>query len=201
MKVGVGLRFRFLLAPSSTEATASLSARFLTAGAYDDVDATGGGGDNDGARASGWLLDIGGTVMSMGWAPSDARSAQLLALTIIPFSDQAFYPDLKKAPRESDMKEGVVQIWRFEADEDSRRIARPAARQPRLAHALCFSWGRATRLQWCPVPLTGHDKVGLLAVLCGDGRVRVLEVPDTAMDSTETFGKCSMGFLGVASSG
>ena len=41
VKVGVGLLLRFLVLPSSTEATASLSALRL---AY-EVDATGGGGD------------------------------------------------------------------------------------------------------------------------------------------------------------
>lgn len=147
-------------------------------------------GDGTGVATSGWLLDVGGIVVAMGWAPSDSRSAQLLAMAVVPFSDQAYYPDLKKAPRESDRKEGAVQIWRFETDEDARGLARPARRRPRLAHALCFSWGRPARLQWCPVPLTSGDKIGLLAVLCGDGKLRVLEVADTSKNSSrETFGR------------
>ena len=147
------------------------------------------GDHGEGAGTSGWLLDVGGIVVAMGWAPSDSRSAQLLAMAVVPFSDQAFYPDLKKAPGESDRREGAVQIWRFETDEDARGLARPAHRRPRLAHALCFSWGRASRLQWCPVPLTSGDKIGLLGVLCGDGKLRVLEVADTSKNSRETFGK------------
>ena len=43
VNVGVGRRLRFLLAPSSTDATASLSARRLIELAS-DVDATGSGG-------------------------------------------------------------------------------------------------------------------------------------------------------------
>ena len=46
MNVGVGLRFRFLVEPSSTEATASLSALLPLGGMY-DVDGIGGGGDAD----------------------------------------------------------------------------------------------------------------------------------------------------------
>ena len=44
VKVGVGLRFRFLVLPSSIDATASLSALLLEK-LYDD--AGGGGGDSD----------------------------------------------------------------------------------------------------------------------------------------------------------
>ena len=46
VNVGVGLRFRFLVLPSSTEATASLSALLLIEELY-DVEATGGGGDSE----------------------------------------------------------------------------------------------------------------------------------------------------------
>lgn len=146
--------------------------------------------DNGTTRSSGWLLDVGGIVTSMGWAPSESRTEQLLAMAVVPFSDQAFYEDLKKAPRESEKREGAVQIWRFEAGEDNKGLARPTQYPPTLVHALCFSWGRASRLQWCPVPLTNNDQVGLLAVLCGDGKLRVLDIQNTASNSSgETFGE------------
>lgn len=149
--------------------------------------------DNGKTRSSGWLFDVGGIVMSMGWAPSDSRKEQLLAMAVVPFVDQAFYQDLKKAPKESEKREGAVQIWRFEADEDNKGLVRPAQRSPTLIHALCFSWGRVSRIQWCPVPLTSNNQIGLLAVLCGDGKLRVLEVKNTAESGRETFGKTFLG--------
>ncbi|RYP04680.1 hypothetical protein DL764_004296 [Monosporascus ibericus] len=145
--------------------------------------------DDGRTKSSGWLLDVAGIVVSMAWAPSNCRTHQLLAMAVVPFSDQAFYQDPKKAMQESEKKEGSVQIWRFEADEDNRGLVRPASRPPTLMRALCFSWGRASRLQWSPVPLTSNDRIGLLAVLCGDGNLRVLEIMSTAQSSEGTFGK------------
>ncbi|RYO87248.1 hypothetical protein DL763_006444 [Monosporascus cannonballus] len=145
--------------------------------------------DDGRTKGSGWLLDVAGIVVSMAWAPSNSRTHQLLAMAVVPFSDQAFYHDPKKAKLESEKKEGSVQIWRFEADEDNRGLVHPARRPPTLMHALCFSWGRASRLQWSPVPLTSNDRIGLLAVLCGDGKLRVLEIKNTAQSSEGTFGK------------
>ncbi len=149
------------------------------------------GTDNGGTKSNGWLLNVGGIVVSMGWAPSNSRTDQFLAMTVIPFADQAFYQDVKKAPQESEKREGNVQIWRFEAGQDSRGLSRPAQRPPTLAHAFCFFWGRVSRLQWCPVPLTSNDQIGLLAILCGDGKLRVLEIHITENGVEGTFGENS----------
>ncbi|KAI0012138.1 WD40 repeat-like protein [Xylariaceae sp. FL0662B] len=132
---------------------------------------------DDETQSSGWLFDVGGIVSSMGWAPTTGTGDQFLATTVIPHSDQAFYKDLKDAPKDSGMKEGIIQVWRFEAAQDAQGIIRPARRSPKLVHAVCFPWGRATRMQWCPVPLTAQDhRAGILAVLCRDGKLRILEV-------------------------
>ncbi|EMR61821.1 putative transcription factor tfiiic complex subunit protein [Eutypa lata UCREL1] len=52
--------------------------------------------------------------------------------SIVPFADQAFYQDIRKAPKESEKREGAVQIWRFEADEDNKCLVHPAQRPPTL---------------------------------------------------------------------
>ncbi|KAI1083103.1 WD40 repeat-like protein [Whalleya microplaca] len=143
---------------------------------------------DDEIQSSGWLFDVGGIVLSMGWAPASGPGDQFLAMAVIPFSDQAFYRDLKEVPKRSDMKEGIVQIWRFQSEKDARGIVQPARRSPRLVHALCFPWSRAIRMQWCPVPLTVDDRqAGLLAVLCGDGKLRVLEVRKVLRGQESTF--------------
>ncbi|KAI1454360.1 WD40 repeat-like protein [Annulohypoxylon moriforme] len=126
--------------------------------------------------SGGWLLDVGGIVLSMGWAPIKGEVDQFLAMTVIPYSDQAYHKNLDDMPKKSDLKEGNIQIWRFEARKDDKGVLRPALSSPKLAHALCFRWGRALRMQWCPVPLSAEENIALVAVLCGDGTLRVIKV-------------------------
>ncbi|KAK3323885.1 hypothetical protein B0T19DRAFT_476890 [Cercophora scortea] len=126
---------------------------------------------------SGWMLDIGGLPLAMGWAPSTSRDTQVLAVAAVPFSDQELgRPDDPKTTPEADSA-GSIQLWEFTADAGQRTgLAVPSACPPRLLHTLCFNWGRPKRLQWCPVPFSSADIYGMLAVLCGDGKARVIEV-------------------------
>ncbi|KAK7952011.1 uncharacterized protein PG986_007739 [Apiospora aurea] len=130
----------------------------------------------DGIEQGGFLLDVGGIVTAMGWAPLKKHGDQLLAMSIIPFSDQAYYNTPEEAPEESTLKQGSVQIWQIQVEKTERGTTRPSRAPPRLATALCFDWGRVVRMQWCPVPLPVDDQISLLAVLCNDGRLRVIEV-------------------------
>ncbi|KAI1414847.1 WD40 repeat-like protein [Hypoxylon sp. FL1857] len=143
---------------------------------------------NQDAQSGGWVLDVGGIVLSMGWAPIKGQVDQLLAMAVIPYSDQAFYKDLKDAPKTPELKEGTIQIWKFGAEKDDKGVVRPARSSPKLAHAFCFHWGRVLRMQWCPVPLTTQEHVALLAALCGDGKLRIVEIGRApGSDEKETF--------------
>ncbi|KAI0889843.1 WD40 repeat-like protein [Annulohypoxylon maeteangense] len=143
---------------------------------------------DDEVRSGGWLLDVGGIVLSMGWAPIKGEVDQFLAMATIPYSDQAYYKNLDDMPKGSDMKEGTIQIWRFKAEKDNKGVLRPARSSPKLAQALCFHWGRALRMQWCPVPLSIEDNIALVAALCGDGTLRVIKVNlGAGKDSEGTF--------------
>ncbi|KAI1300280.1 hypothetical protein F5Y03DRAFT_230841 [Xylaria venustula] len=145
-------------------------------------------GDNREVVSGGWLLDVGGIPISMAWAPTQGHVSQLLAIAVIPFSDQAFYQDLKDAPKESEQKAGTVQILRFDVAQGHRGIFRPSRRAPRLAQTLCFSWGRVSRIQWCPVQLSGEDTTRLLGVLCVDGKLRIVGVRNVSdQDNNELF--------------
>jgi transcription factor C subunit 6 len=146
--------------------------------------------DDQETTTGGWLLDVGGIPVAMAWAPAQGQVDQLLAIAVTPFSDQAYYQNLKDAPKESDQKEGTVQVIRFEAVKDKRGIFRPSRRDPRLAQALCFSWGRVSRIQWCPIPLMAEDTTRLLGVLCVDGKLRIIGVQNASeKDGDEMFGK------------
>ncbi|KAI5918524.1 WD40-repeat-containing domain protein [Camillea tinctor] len=143
--------------------------------------------ENVEVKGGGWVIHVGGIVMSMGWAPARGQIDQLLAIASVPYSDQAFYRDLEQAPKESEKKEGTVQIWRFGIEKGPRSVLRPARRPPKLVHAICFTWGRVMRMQWCPVPLAVDNQKGLLAVLCGDKKLRVILVRDSSQDEREVF--------------
>ncbi|KAI1780109.1 WD40 repeat-like protein [Hypoxylon cercidicola] len=136
----------------------------------------------------GWLLNVGGIVLSMGWAPIKGQVDQLLAMAIVPYSDQAFYKDLNDAPKTLALREGTIQIWKFEANKDSKGVLRPARSPPTLSCAVCFSWGRVTRMQWCPISLPSENQTRLLAILCGDRNLRIIEIKqDIGSDSKGTF--------------
>ncbi|KAI0468656.1 hypothetical protein F4859DRAFT_196778 [Xylaria cf. heliscus] len=144
--------------------------------------------EDEATITGGWLLDVGGIPISMAWAPAQGQVSQLLAIAVTPFSDQAYYHNLKDAPRELEQKEGTVQILRFDAVKGRRGIFRPSRRAPRLAQALCFSWGRVSRIQWCPIPLAAEDATRLLGVLCVDGKLRIIGVQNVSeQDSDEIF--------------
>ncbi|KAI1382311.1 WD40 repeat-like protein [Hypoxylon crocopeplum] len=141
--------------------------------------------DDHESQNGGWVLYVGGIVLSMEWAPSKGHVDQLLAMTVIPYSDQAFRGDPSNA---AERKGGAVQIWKFETKKGFEGIIRPASSPPKLVHALCSSWGRISQLQWCSVVLSTKDQPSLLAALCGDGKLRILEIEqDSVRDSTGTF--------------
>ncbi|RDA82871.1 hypothetical protein CP532_0400 [Ophiocordyceps camponoti-leonardi (nom. inval.)] len=121
-------------------------------------------GDEEGREERvpiGWMLDVGGIVISIDWAPGQEKE-QRLALAVVPHADEELF-DYESEHRKPDfLRHGVVQIWAFRADKGNS-FTRPSTRRPRLLRTLCFDCGRARRVKWSPA--CDH-----LAVICGDGR-------------------------------
>ncbi|KAL8371658.1 hypothetical protein RB595_001449 [Gaeumannomyces hyphopodioides] len=137
----------------------------------------------DAQQPAGWLADIGGIPLAIGWAPRrEADADQILALAVAPFADHAFYWSEKDLPKDS-MTSGSVQLWSFMSELDEKGIRRPSRKPPRRVSALCFNWGRPTRMEWCPIPASAEFEgfLGLMAVLC-DGKVHVVEAKEPAKD-------------------
>ncbi|PHH74039.1 hypothetical protein CDD80_3401 [Ophiocordyceps camponoti-rufipedis] len=130
--------------------------------------------EDDGRVPIGWMLDAGGLVVGMDWAPCRGRE-QRLALAIVPHSDEDMYDYEAEHTKPDFQRHGVVQLWAF-ASEGLDGAIRPSTRRPRLLRTLCFDYGRARRVKWSPI--CGH-----LAVLCADGRVCVVDVDE--MDESE----------------
>ncbi|KAI6258605.1 hypothetical protein MCOR19_004987 [Pyricularia oryzae] len=139
-------------------------------------------------QPTGSLFDVGGVPLAIGWAPrADPDAAQILAIAVSPHSDYAFYRTEKAVPKE-DKTAGSVQFWRFESELDGDSVRRPCRKPPQRVSAICFDWGRVTRLQWCPVaPVTKPGSLcGVIAVLC-EGQVHIVEVKEPEVGSETQF--------------
>ncbi|UNI23926.1 hypothetical protein JDV02_009716 [Purpureocillium takamizusanense] len=121
---------------------------------------------------AGWMLDTGGVVVGMDWAPRQGEStSQVLALAVIPRADHDTYNYEEEHQRPGFERHGTVQVWEFCGERTTKAdMARPLPAAPRLLRTLCLDCGRARRVKWSP----GVES--LLAILCGDGSIRVLEV-------------------------
>lgn len=127
----------------------------------------------------GWLLDTGGIPLSIGWAPLRGHREQFLAVCTVPYADQELktHDDSREADSDENRR-GSLQIWSLPMHRDD---ASPA----NLITSLQFDFGRSKRLQWCPVAPPDDHTVGMLAVLCGDGQARIIEVlkPSAAQEN------------------
>lgn len=118
---------------------------------------------------TGWIFDVGGIVTGMDWAPR-RQGEQVLALAVIPHSDQEDYDYETEHQKHDFQKFGTIQLWKFQGDEING-VSRPSVQKPELRRTICLDYGRAKRIRWSPA--CNH-----LAVLCGDGSVYVLQVDD-----------------------
>ncbi|GKT40354.1 transcription factor TFIIIB component B'' [Colletotrichum spaethianum] len=135
-------------------------------------------------KSAGWMFDAGGIVIGMEWANRVGQDAQILALAVIPHTDQLL--DFEDA---YDQNKGIIQFWALCGKKDEAGITSPLGRPARLARTICSDWGRVMRLKWCPVPYKENGAMGLLAVLCGDGQVHIVVVKDIGDDEQDAFTK------------
>ncbi|KAK2072404.1 hypothetical protein P8C59_006761 [Phyllachora maydis] len=143
-------------------------------------------GDVEEAAPNGWFLDLGGIPLAMAWTPTlatdtgDEVPLQLLAISAVPFEDQTWSTMKRKEEATDGTKDcesvGSIQFWSFQGKKTPGQVVAPSCALPTLKFVKSFGWGRPRRLQWCPVPLTPAGSYGLLAVLCGDGKARVLDI-------------------------
>ncbi|KAL6793257.1 WD40-repeat-containing domain protein [Trichoderma sp. SZMC 28013] len=121
---------------------------------------------------SGWMLDVGGLVLSMDWAPRrDKNPKQLLALAIIPQSDQDIYNYEEESVKPDFQKQGIIQIWEFRSTKTDEQFIRPSSEPAKLRKTLCMDYGRIRRVRWSP-------SCNHIALLCGDGSVYIADAGD-----------------------
>ncbi|KAG8525920.1 uncharacterized protein KY384_000682 [Bacidia gigantensis] len=142
-------------------------------------------------QGRGWLLNAGGRVRSMDWAPNHEASAQYLAMSTKDCRSEGMPkepPSFSAAAR----TRSCIQIWAFDRQSIPSQpgILASACYEPKLAQLLCHDWGDAKQLKWCPVPRKFSDEdrirqnpVGLLGGVFDDGCTRVIDV---ALDARST---------------
>ncbi|KAL1853539.1 hypothetical protein VTK73DRAFT_9006 [Phialemonium thermophilum] len=134
---------------------------------------------NPSATPAGWVFDVAGLVLSLDWASIPSGDTQVLAMAVVPHSDQVAQPPGNRNATQDDRKVGSIQLWSCAGIRTSEdRLREPARALPKCMAVKFFDWGRPKRLQWCPVSFLSSGLYGLLAILCGDGRVRVLEIKE-----------------------
>lgn len=180
-----------LLGPYGDQDEVVFRAGEATALAVDDHDLPISAEDGQ-KTGRGWVFDVGGIVPSLSWTPQSASGPQYLALCVVPHSDQEHPATKEREPHRGSQKHGTIQLWRFEGRKEESGEMVPSAEPPVLVRTLCFDWGRARRVRWCPVPSADESVLGLLGILTGDGKVRVLEIPRPGDDERGSFCMCSL---------
>lgn len=145
----------------------------------------------------GWMLDVGGLVLGMDWAPRrDKNPKQLLALAVIPQSDQGFYNYEEESVKPGFQLQGIVQIWEFKSTKTDEGFTRTSKEPATLRKNLCLDYGRARRVRWSP-------SCNHIAVLSSDGNVYVADAGDLDGEEGEAYCKLielSISALSFASS-
>ncbi|KAF8468964.1 hypothetical protein BDZ91DRAFT_792740 [Kalaharituber pfeilii] len=124
---------------------------------------------------AGHMLNAGGHVVGMDWAPNRPNGFQYLAISIK--SPHQTVPEKSlDVPHAYARRPGPahIQIWRVPADSARGTVAG----KPSLALIICHEWGVVQSLKWCPIPKKIEDptEIGHLAAVFGDGAVRVIQV-------------------------
>ncbi|SPO04036.1 uncharacterized protein DNG_06719 [Cephalotrichum gorgonifer] len=144
-------------------------------------------GHDEPSEPRGWVFDVGGLVPSLAWAPQSESGPQYLALCVVPHADQEHPAPMEREPYKGSRRHGMIQLRRFTGRKTEFGEMVPSGEVPVLVRTLCFDWGRARRVKWCPVPSTDPSVLGLLGILTGDGHVRVLEIQRPRDDERETY--------------
>ncbi|KAJ4322811.1 hypothetical protein N0V94_002192 [Neodidymelliopsis sp. IMI 364377] len=147
----------------------------------------------------GWLFHLGSRIQDAQWATNENGTTQYLAVAVEQEDMAAQQPasmEQSAAPAFSATKPfaASIQIWAFEA---TKKYTLDPSKKPRLVLVICTDWGAPKQFRWSPIE--AHDrntspeddeniKIGLLAGIWSDGRVRVLEIefPKSDADASKT---------------
>ena len=131
-------------------------------------------------QRNGWMLNAGAPVECLDWAPNQDETQQYLALATV---NSKSYPALQSPAFMPLLSPSAIQIWALNTSTDPGTKDRAV-----LDTILCTDWGDIKQLKWCQVPRMSRSPafsksphasstyLGLLAIICGDGFARVIDV-------------------------
>ncbi|KAF2444860.1 hypothetical protein P171DRAFT_387441 [Karstenula rhodostoma CBS 690.94] len=138
------------------------------------------------SKRKGWILHLGSRIQDAQWATNQLGSTQYLAV-IVEQDDMSAKKHKSfgnpKAPAFTATSPfpASIQIWAFDSTQSGTLSAK---KEPRLALVMCTDWGAPKAIQWWPIGAEdsiepdqdGVVRLGLLASIWSDGRVRILDV-------------------------
>ena len=124
------------------------------------------------------IFNVGGSVWAMDWVPIPVNKEncdQYLAIGC--HSD----PDKNHLISQCYQEKGVLQIWRVPKLHNGKR----PPKEPEFCLGIAHDYGPLWDMKWCPSGAwdssspQGEElrRLGLLALACADGKIRVLSVP------------------------
>jgi transcription factor C subunit 6 len=152
--------------------------------------------DSKPSKKDAWIINAGARVQCLEWVPNQTGNTQYL--TVVTAATDEVKLNEKETFNVYTPSEGYqrcLQIWEFAVQASSADQARRIdfSKKPTLQYVISFSWGYLKRLKWCPVPardLENEDentiRLGLLAGVWADGRVRVVDLQLALPQGSET---------------
>ena len=120
------------------------------------------------------FLVAGGPVWALAWVPQPTNNSNSQYLTLSTHTNLELtnYWSEKENTRPKD-KRGLIQIWKFEANNTTDKIVN----KPQFVKGIAHDFGKIWCVEWCPSGCYETDvSLGLLAASCQDGTVRLLNV-------------------------
>lgn len=156
-----------------------------------------------------FVFYTGGINTAIAWLPKSPLdpdrdiSPELMAVAVNCCSmDQSY------SFKESHHIEGCIQLWSFEDGHikygsvlDRDKVTIP---EVSLKYMICHTYGTIFDMAWCPLGCSwqskratssNNERVGLLALACGDGQVRILSVPYTDALLSRVLGRSAESIL------
>lgn len=137
-------------------------------------------------RRRGWTLNLGSRIKDAQWATNEQGSTQYLAVAVEqddPTGYRCKHMENPIAPAFTATKPfpASIQVWAFDSTENGDL---DPVKEPRLEQVICTAWGAPRSVRWWPIGAEdsadqigdGIVRLGLLASIWSDGKVRVLEV-------------------------
>jgi len=117
-------------------------------------------------------FNVGGSIWGLDWCPVPSTDDQYLAV-----SAHSMYSKVHSLLNGS-ADSGLIQIWHIGKLNKEKK----SSVQPRLSLCICHDYGPVYDIKWCPTGCYMKEdgrviRLGLLAVACGDGKVRLYSIP------------------------